>query len=747
MPRPSPRDMNESNELEDLKAENDALKARIRELERRLAKAHAARSPLTTAAKDDDYAVAFHQTALAIMNRLDLNDALEAIVEHAARLAGTKHGFLHLRRPDADVMEMKVTVGGFAPNRGCEIAPGEGLSGRVWQSGEPMMVENYRAWEGRIERLDMTDFGAIIAVPLKTRTTVIGVLGIAYDEPDNVDFDSIVALLTRFADLAAIAIDNAHLYTNAQKELAERRRVEAELRVTAQHLRDLHAITQRQAQELRLMGQVRAALAREIDLPAIFRTVVESIASTFGYTQVCLYLRENDELILQHQVGYPFTWERIPVGEGSISRVILSERPTLIADVSADPDFLGAIDGVVSQVCVPLRDNGSVIGALNIESCNGVVLTEDDLRLMTELADHINVAIERARLYERLRRHVQQLDALYRIMGDITGNLHLDDMLRTIVERMIALIRATRGALALYDAQRNDLLVHLSVNMDYDYAGVRLALGEGAMGKAALNRQPVVVYDYRSWNERSVQCEDEPTANVLAVPLLAGGELIGAMSAGDNNLKRTFTDDDIRLLSMFAQQATIAIKNARLFAEVQHLAIIDPLMGIYNRRYFLVAARREFERARRHRRPLAVIIADLDDFKQINDVYGHPIGDRVLQTVSHVFQRELRSGDLLARYGGEEIIALLPETDQEGAVRVIDRLRLMLAQAVVATNQGAVNVTASFGIAVFTDPYDTPDVETLIEHADQALLRAKGAGKNCVEIWNERNCVVRDRSA
>ncbi|MFQ3631756.1 diguanylate cyclase [Roseiflexus sp.] len=734
------------NEADDLQAENDALKARIRELEQRLMEARATHSSLAIASDDNASAAAFHQTMLAIMNRLDLNDVLEAIVEHAARLAGTTHGFLHLRRFDAEVMEMAVTVGRFLPNRGCTITPGEGVSGRVWQTGEPMMVEDYRSWEGRIERLEDTDFGAIIAVPLKLKGTIIGVLGIAYDAAEQNDVQSTFVLLARFADLAAIAIDNAQLYTSAQEELSEQRRIETELRISTQHLRDMYRVAQRQSQELHLLGEVRAALAREIDLPAIFRTVVESIASTFGYTQVCLYLRKNDELILQHQVGYPFIWERIPVGKGIISRTILSECPTLVADVTTDRDFLGVIDGVVSEICVPLRDQGTVIGALNIESRNGVVLTEDDLRLMTEMAEHINVAIERARLYERLWRHAQQLDALYSITGDITGNLHLDDVLKTIVERMLALIRAEHGALALYDAQCNDLLVHLSVNMNHDYASVRLALGEGAMGKAALNRRPVIVYDYRSWNDRSLQCEDEATANVLAVPLLAGDELIGAMSAGVSDLTRVFTDDDVRLLNMFAQQATIAIKNARLFAEVQHMAITDPLMGIYNRRYFHVAGRREFERAQRHRRPLAVIIVDLDDFKRINDVYGHPIGDRVLQTVSHTFRRVLRSEDLLARYGGEEIIILLPDTDHKGAVRVVERLRLMLEQTSVATNQGPVRVTASAGVAVLTDPYDIADVETLIEQADQALLRAKQAGKNRVEIWREGSRIIHDSS-
>ena len=720
------------NETEHLQAENDALYARIQELEQRL---QYARSSSHVSPSISDYFTAFHETTLAIMNRLDLNEVLEAIVEHAARLAGTEHGYIHLRVADAELMEMKVGIGGLALNRGIVIAPGEGVSGRVWQSGEPMMVEDYWSWEGRIERLEMIDFGAVIATPLKSRGEVIGVLGVAYNAANPFDFHTIAALLSRFADLAVIAIDNAQLYTSAQKELAERQRIEAELRASAQHLRDLYMVTKRQARELRLLGQVRSVLARVVDRSVIFYSVVESIVRTFGYTQVCIYLREHDELVLQHQVGYSFIWERIPIGKGIISRTILSERPALIADVSLDSDFLSAVEGVVSEICVPLWEDGRVIGALNVESVNGVALTEDDLRLMTELAEHVNVAIERARLYERLQQRVQQLDALYSIMGDITGNLNLDNVLRTIVTHMLTLIRAAHGALALYDAQQNHLVVHLSVNMDYDYTGVCLALGEGAMGKAALLRRPIVVNDYKAWSERSPHCEAESTANVLAVPLLAGDELIGAMSAGDSNLKRTFTADDIQLLSMFAQSATIAIKNARLFEEVQHLAITDPLTRLYNRRYFLSTARRELERARRHRLPLVIIIADLDDFKRINDTYGHPVGDRALQEFSNLLRRELRSIDLLARYGGEEFILLLPETDENGGVRVVERLRLMLSQTTIATRQGGVQITASFGMAVYDNPFDGMSIDTLIMRADEALLSAKQAGKNRLEIW------------
>ncbi|MCS7289991.1 MAG: sensor domain-containing diguanylate cyclase [Roseiflexus sp.] len=684
-------------------------------------------------ASDDHYLVALHETALAIMSRLDLRDVLEAIMVHATRLAGTSDGYIDLLSPDGTQMEMQIGIGWHAEHCGGPIGVGEGVSGRVWQTGQPMIVRDYRNWEGRIRSMDTSDLGTVVAVPLKSGSAVIGVLGVTYYESYHPAAETVVKLLMRFAELAAIAIDNARLYTTLQEELTERRRIEAELRESEQQMRHLYSVTRRQAQELHLIGQVREAIAREIDLPALFRTIVESIAATFGYTLVCLYLRDGDDLILQHQVGYLNHLDRIPLGKGIMSRTILSGQPILVANVRSDPDFIGVTDNIVSEICVPLRDQDRVIGALTIESIDGVVLTEDDLRLMIELAGHINVAIERARLYEQLWRRVQQLDALYDTMSDITGNLDRDAVLKAIVERMVALMRATHGAIALYDLEQQNLRIHYSVGLDRDYTGVRLALGEGVIGHVALTRRPMVVYDYAQWEGRSPLFRTLPSSNVLAVPLLAGDELIGALSAGDFNTRRVFTDDDVRLLSMFAQQATIAIKNARLFAEVQLLAVTDPLMGIYNRRYFFSAAVREYERARRHHHSLAVLIADLDNFKQINDRYGHPIGDQVLQTVSGIFRRELRSIDLLARYGGEEIIMLLPETDCGGVIRVVERLQSRLMDPVISECD-EIRVTVSFGAAV-NQRVIAPNVEALITYADQALLYAKQHGKNRLVVW------------
>ncbi|MEK7784548.1 MAG: GAF domain-containing protein, partial [Chloroflexota bacterium] len=173
----------------------------------------------------------------------------------------------------------------------------------------------------------------------------------------------------------------------------------------------LLAAAQRQSLELTLLDRVRTALAREVDLPVVLRTVVESVAEAFGYTLVSIYLQENDALLLQHQVGYSQMIERIPITEGVAGRVVRTRKPVLLEDVRADPAFLSAIEGIASEVCVPLFDQGQVVGVLNVES-KSVKLSPADLQLMVALSKQVNVSIGRARLYAEAQRRNRLLEGV-----------------------------------------------------------------------------------------------------------------------------------------------------------------------------------------------------------------------------------------------------------------------------------------------------------------------------------------------
>lgn len=182
------------------------------------------------------------------------------------------------------------------------------------------------------------------------------------------------------------------------------------------------------------------------------------------------------------------------------------------------------------------------------------------------------------------------------------------------------------------------------------------------------------------------------------------------------------------LLFRNLKESETALRDA--LEEVQRLAITDSLTGLHNRRHLLELARHELQRARRYRLPMSVFMLDIDEFKRVNDTYGHAIGDQVLQGVAECCRQELRGVDVLGRYGGDEFAAVLPETGLPAACQVAERLRKSIAQRPLDTKAGQVTVTVSLGVAVLDDEHLAP--ETLLDHADQALYVAKQSGRNRV---------------
>jgi diguanylate cyclase (GGDEF)-like protein len=220
---------------------------------------------------------------------------------------------------------------------------------------------------------------------------------------------------------------------------------------------------------------------------------------------------------------------------------------------------------------------------------------------------------------------------------------------------------------------------------------------------------------------------------LLVLPLTAQGRFIGFFTA-ETLESGTFNDSSIIFASALANEASIALENARLFREVERLSLTDPLTGLRNRRGFESDARHSIEIAIRYNKPLSVMMLDIDHFKKVNDTYGHATGDKVLVGIALVCRQVMRSTDLIARFGGEEFCFLFPETTAENALLLAERLRLAISAVIFEADAQSFNVTVSIGISGCIGTGDS--LENLLARSDEALYKAKNTGRNRGLIWN-----------
>jgi diguanylate cyclase (GGDEF)-like protein len=256
-----------------------------------------------------------------------------------------------------------------------------------------------------------------------------------------------------------------------------------------------------------------------------------------------------------------------------------------------------------------------------------------------------------------------------------------------------------------------------------------------------LSRQPLVLPDTRQAPCWVVFDETAWIRSYLVIPVCLHDQVLGLLRL-NGETPGQFSAEDASRLQPLANAAAIALENARLFGEVQRLAITDGLTGTYNRRHFFELASRELSRARRYGHSLSAIMLDIDHFKQVNDTYGHAVGDQVLTALANRCKSNIRNVDILGRYGGEEFAIILPATVLSGARSMAERLRLCVADVPVPTERGNLTVTISLGVAsnaqAQDQDQDEEDVAAFLNRADAAMYAAKQAGRNRVAVFGRQ---------
>jgi len=216
----------------------------------------------------------------------------------------------------------------------------------------------------------------------------------------------------------------------------------------------------------------------------------------------------------------------------------------------------------------------------------------------------------------------------------------------------------------------------------------------------------------------------------LCLPLVAQGDVIGCITVVGRELGGAHGSMQKQFVVQLSEQVALSMSNAQLRLKLRQQSIIDPLTELYNRRYMDETLKRELQRAKRRKSQLSLILVDLDHFKRVNDTYGHDTGDDLLRRVGEVLRQGIRTVDIACRFGGEELVVILPDCDMNAAVQRAERLRVAVAAIELSGRALAHAVTASFGVSSTSDGND--EVESLLRAADQALYTAKQTGRNRV---------------
>lgn len=358
---------------------------------------------------------------------------------------------------------------------------------------------------------------------------------------------------------------------------------------------------------------------------------------------------------------------------------------------------------------------------------------------VSKLHDAHSVALSELKIKEgftkELDRKSYNLYILYHAAKALSSVMDVNELIQLTIDMVSEVMSVDSGLIYVVEEETDTL--NLKAVKGIDLTSVKQAgikIGDGLVEWTSKHIEPFYLKELR---EDSLFCKVFPEALsifknlhiTLVIPMLHKEKLIGTLLLGERLDFQPFSTNDIELIATIAPLAANAIVNAHLY----EIAILDSVTRLFMIRYFKQRLKEEIKRAKRYYKPLSLVMFDLDYFKGINDQYGHPAGDKLLQEVGAVIKKGSREDiDLAARYGGEEFALLLPETDSEGAFFVAERIRKNIESQLFTEHQIKINISG--GIATY--PIDAITYTELIDKADMALYQAKRGGRNriCVNI-------------
>jgi diguanylate cyclase (GGDEF)-like protein len=492
----------------------------------------------------------------------------------------------------------------------------------------------------------------------------------------------------------------------------------------------MHA-AQRRTKEYELLTEIGQAISSHLNQDEVLRTVYVELGQIFDTNNFYIAFQEDDEIHFELEIegGIALPKRSRPAANAFTEYVIRTGHPLLIeSDLEQVRAKLG-VDFIPprparSFCAVPIFLGGrpaGVMAALSTERESQ--FQARDLEVMQTAAGQLGVAIENARLFTEEQRRARHLAFLNSISKMAISSEDAEQMMADIVREIQKNFRYDHIGIGILDYVTKDIEIKAEAGTTSQTLGRRIAVGSGVLGKVARTGVSALVQNAGPGQLAGVLPESRA---VLCLPISYGESLLGVLNVESRD-ENAFAPQDVLILNTLADLLATALHNSFVFQKLQQQSITDGLTGIKTRRFFWEALSSEWKRASRSGRPFSVVLVDLDKFKEVNDTLGHLEGDLVLARVGRLLEQKCRQSNVVARYGGDEFIILMPETGIEQAQVLAERLRLWVATDATLEEH---HITGSFGVASF--PIHGFSMEDLIRVADAGMYVSKHAGGNQV---------------
>ena len=650
-----------------------------------------------------------------------LSHALERVLSVVRIPAGAL--FMHHGHPEGPTSVVAV---GLAENF-CAIAQEEGLDDHlvemVSRLGGLVVLRDlgrdssWAALEGeeafrRFRQLAMSQrLRTVVGISLQAKQQAFGVLFLG--SPDVRKFSPPeLRLLLALGHQIGMAVENSYLVQQAA----------------------------RRTQELHMLNEIGRALSSTLEPDAVFETVLGEIKRLFDVSQFCVAIHDAARNQIKYEIevrdGELMPKRSRPFGGNyTIEYLMRTRQPILVREHQAEElKKLGLepLKSVEGSFCgVPLLLYERAIGAMIMQSPQERALDGGHLEMMRVLASEAVIAMENARLFREERMKSRRLTLFNNISRNIITTLNPDEMLAKIADELDRALDYSHIGIGLLDYSSKEIVIQAEAGKRKGAVGRRLSLDGNVLGRVARTGQMAVVsYDGQHTTGEPVL---EGSDSAIALPIVYADQFHGVLYV-ETDKTSDFPQEEVLFLGTLADLVSGALHNALTFQKAQEQAITDGMTGLKTHRFFMEALSGEWKRSTRAGRSFSVVLLDLDRFKFVNDFYGHLDGDLLLQRVAHILELNCRRSDVVARYGGDEFIILMPETDSSQAHQLASKLRSWICSDEVLREK---NVTSSFGVATFPLNGSTP--QELIQVADASMYLSKHQGGNAVSTADQFN--------